>query len=66
LWIAKLYEHPERQPFPKLSQQDLANMIGTTRQRVNFFLRRFQESGFVDYGDVLRVHGSIVEVVGKD
>jgi len=66
LWIAELYEQPERRPFPKLSQQDLANMIGTTRQRVNFFLRRFQKSGFVDYGDGLRVHSSIAKVVGKD
>ena len=66
LWIAKLYEHPERQPYPKLRQQDLANMIGITRQRVNFFLKRFQKSGFVDYGAGLRIHSSIMKVVGED
>jgi CRP/FNR family cyclic AMP-dependent transcriptional regulator len=66
LSIAKLYEDPELWPGPKLSQQDLANMIGITRQRVNFFLKRFKKSGFVDYGGGLRVHSSIVKVVGKD
>jgi len=49
-----------------LSQQDLANMIGISRQRVNFVLQRFKNSGFVDYDHGLRVHRSILKVVEKD
>jgi len=48
-----------------LSQQDLANMIGITRQRVNFVLQRFKKLGFVDYDHGLRVHRSILEVWRK-
>jgi len=54
-----------RQPL-NLSQQDLANMIGVSRQRVNFVLQRFKNSGFVDYDHGLNVHRSILEVMEKD
>jgi CRP/FNR family transcriptional regulator, cyclic AMP receptor protein len=51
---------------PNLSQQELGNMIGLTRQRVNTLMRRFRKLGFVDYNAGLRVHKSIREVAGKE
>jgi CRP-like cAMP-binding protein len=50
-------------PRVKLSQQDLANMIGVSRQRVNALLKELRRVGFIDDG--LRVHKSIVKVVGS-
>jgi len=48
--------------IPKLSQETLAEMVGTTRSRVNFFMNRFRKLGFLNYdrGDNLRVHGSLL------
>jgi CRP-like cAMP-binding protein len=54
------------QTVPNLSQQDLANMIGSTRQRVNALMQRFRELGFVDYSRGLRIHRSIRNVAGLD
>jgi len=42
--------------IPDISQETLAEMIGTTRSRVNFFMNKFTKLGFVDYNDRLRVH----------
>jgi CRP/FNR family cyclic AMP-dependent transcriptional regulator len=53
--------------IPKMSQESLAEMVGTTRSRVNFFMNRFREMGFVDYdGDGLQVHSSLLNVVLHD
>jgi CRP/FNR family cyclic AMP-dependent transcriptional regulator len=53
--------------IPKVSQETLAEMAGTTRSRVSFFMTRFRESGFVDdSGDGLQVHGSLLNVVLHD
>ena len=51
--------------IPKMSQEMLAEMVGTTRSRVNFFMTRFRKSGFVDYdaGSGLQVHSSLLNVV---
>jgi len=53
--------------IPKISQEILATMVGTTRARVNFFMNRFRKLGYVDYNigshGVLRVHDSLVNVV---
>jgi CRP-like cAMP-binding protein len=54
------------QAVPNLSQQDLANMIGATRQRVNALMQRFRELGFVDYSRGLRIHRSIRNITGMD
>jgi CRP-like cAMP-binding protein len=50
---------------PKISQETLAEMIGTTRARVNFFLNKFKRLGFIDYGDdlPLTIHTSLLSVV---
>ena len=53
--------------IPKISQETLADMIGTTRSRVSFFMNRFRTLGFVDYGgDGLQVHSSLLNVVLHD
>ena len=49
--------------IPKISQETLAEMIGTTRSRVSFFLGRFKKLGFIEYTDGLRVHRSLLNVV---
>jgi CRP/FNR family transcriptional regulator, cyclic AMP receptor protein len=53
--------------IPKISQETLAEMIGTTRSRVSFFMNRFRKLGFVDYGEGgLQVHSSLLNVVLHD
>jgi CRP/FNR family transcriptional regulator, cyclic AMP receptor protein len=52
---------------PKVSQETLAEMVGTTRSRVSFFMNRFRKLGFVDYGGSgLKVHSSLLNVVLHD
>ena len=52
--------------IPKISQETLAEMIGTTRSRVSFFMNRFREHGFIDYKDRIHVHRSLLNVVLHD
>src|ERR1700733_3514879 len=53
--------------IPKISQKTLAEMIGTTRSRVSFFLNRFRKLGFVDYGEGgMQVHSSLLNIVLHD
>jgi CRP-like cAMP-binding protein len=49
--------------IPKVSQETLAEMIGTTRSRVNFFLNKFRKLGFIHYNGGLQVHKSLLSVV---
>jgi len=49
--------------IPKISQETLAEMIGTTRSRVSFFMNRFRKLGFVEYDSRIRVHRSLLKVV---
>src|SRR5208337_290458 len=53
---------------PRLSQETLAEMVGTTRSRVSFFMNRFRKLGFINYdvGDNLHVHSSLLNVVLHD
>jgi CRP/FNR family transcriptional regulator, cyclic AMP receptor protein len=55
-------ERPET-VLPHVSQETLADMIGTTRSRVNFFMNRFRKLGFIDYNGGLKVHNSLLSVV---
>lgn len=52
--------------IPHVSQEMLADMVGTTRPRVNFFMNKFRKLGFVDYNGTLRVHSSLLNVVLHD
>lgn len=52
--------------IPPISQETLAEMVGTTRSRVNFFMKKFQRLGFIDYTDGLKVNNSLLTVVLHD
>jgi CRP/FNR family cyclic AMP-dependent transcriptional regulator len=54
--------------IPRISQEALAEMVGTTRSRVNFFMNKFRKLGFIDYqaGDELQVHSSLLNIVLHD
>lgn len=50
----------------KISQETLAEMIGTTRSRVSFFMNKFRKLGFIDYNGTLRVHNALLNIVLHD
>jgi CRP/FNR family cyclic AMP-dependent transcriptional regulator len=52
--------------IPKLSQETLAEMVGTTRSRVSFFMNRFRKLGFIEYNGTLSVHSSLLNVILHD
>ena len=56
---------PER-TLPKISQETLAEMVGTTRSRVNFFMNKFRKLGLIDYNGRIKVHSSLLSVVLHD
>lgn len=53
---------PER-VIPRISQETLAEMVGTTRSRVSFFMNRFRKMGFIKYNGELEIHSSLLNVV---
>jgi CRP/FNR family cyclic AMP-dependent transcriptional regulator len=55
-------EHPDRL-LPKVSQETLANMVGTTRSRVNFFMNKFRKLGFIEYNGKIKINKSLLTVV---
>src|SRR5579872_6143358 len=57
--------HPESL-IPKISQETLAEMVGTTRSRVSFFMNRFREMGFIEYNGGIHVHKSLLNVILHD
>jgi CRP/FNR family transcriptional regulator, cyclic AMP receptor protein len=52
--------------IPKLSQQTLADLVGTTRSRINYFMNRFREQGFIDYNNGLHVYTALRNVTLRD
>jgi CRP/FNR family cyclic AMP-dependent transcriptional regulator len=52
--------------LPKISQEALAEMIGTTRSRVNFFMNKFRKLGFIEYNGGLKINSSLLSVVLHD
>jgi CRP-like cAMP-binding protein len=52
--------------IPKISQETLAEMIGTTRSRVSFFMNRFRKMGFISYNGRIQVHKSLLSVILHD
>jgi CRP-like cAMP-binding protein len=50
----------------KISQHTLAEMIGTTRSRVSFFLNKFRKLGFIEYNGRMHVHSSLLNIVLHD
>jgi CRP/FNR family transcriptional regulator, cyclic AMP receptor protein len=67
LLMAEFGRPGEPEPMiPKISQETLAEMIGTTRSRVSFFMNRFRKLGFIDYSGRIRVHKSLLNIVLHD
>ena len=55
-----------RRVLPRISQEVLAEMVGTTRSRVNFFMNKFRKLGFIEYNGRLKIHDSLLSVVLND
>jgi CRP/FNR family cyclic AMP-dependent transcriptional regulator len=67
LLLAQYGQHDKPvRAVPPISQETLAEMIGATRSRVNFFMKKFQRLGFIDYTDGLKVNNSLLTVVLHD
>ena len=67
LLMAELGKPGEREPIiPKITQESLAGMIGTTRSRVSFFMNRFRLLGFIEYNGGIRVRKSLLNIVLHD
>jgi CRP/FNR family cyclic AMP-dependent transcriptional regulator len=67
LSMAEFGKPGERETFiPPITQETLADMIGTTRSRVSFFMNRFRKLGFIDYNGRIQVHKSLLNVVLLD
>jgi len=52
--------------IPEITQETLAEMIGTTRSRVSFFMNRLRKPGFIEYNGRIRVHKSLLNIVLHD
>ena len=67
LLLARYGEHEgSHRALPKVSQEVLAEMVGTTRSRVNFFMNKFRKLGFIDYNGGLKINNSLLSVVLRD
>ncbi len=67
LLLAHFGKEGKREPvIPKISQETLAGMIGTTRSRVSHFMNKFRKLGFIDYNGGMRVHSSLLNIVLYD
>ena len=67
LLLANFGKEGKPEPIvPKISQETLAKIVGTTRPRVNFFMNKFRRLGFIEYNGGLEVHSSLLSVVLHD
>ena len=68
LLLLARYGEPEssHRVLPRVSQATLAEMVGTTRSRVNFFMNKFRKLGFIEYNGQLKVHNALLSVVLRD
>ena len=68
LWLLARYGEPgaSHRAVPKVSQETLAEMVGTTRSRVNFFMNKFRKLGFIEYNGELKINNSLLSVVLRD
>jgi CRP-like cAMP-binding protein len=68
LLLLARYGEPEasHRTLPRLSQETLAEMVGTTRSRVNFFMNKFRKLGFIEYNGDLKINNSLLSVVLRD
>jgi CRP/FNR family cyclic AMP-dependent transcriptional regulator len=67
LLLARYGKHDTAQrTLPKLSQETLAEMVGTTRSRVNYFMNKFRKLGFIEYNGGVKINNSLLSVVLHD
>ena len=68
LLLLARYGEPEasHRTLPRVSQETLAEMVGTTRSRVNFFMNKFRKLGFIEYNGGLTINNSLLSVVLRD
>ncbi|MBZ5727588.1 MAG: Crp/Fnr family transcriptional regulator [Acidobacteriia bacterium] len=67
LLLANFGKEAQTEPVvPKISQETLAGIVGTTRSRVSFFMNRFRKLGFIEYNGGLKIHSSLLNVVLHD
>jgi len=67
LLLAEFGEPGKPEPFiPRITQETLAAMVGTTRSRVSFFMNRFRKLGLIEYSGRIRVHKSLINVILYD
>jgi CRP/FNR family transcriptional regulator, cyclic AMP receptor protein len=68
LLLLARYGEPEasHRTLPRVSQETLAEMVGTTRSRVNFFMNKFRKLGFIEYNGDLKINNSLLSVVLRD
>ncbi len=66
LLMARYGQVSPQRTLPKISQETLAEMIGATRSRVNFFMNRFRKLGFIEYNGRLKVNSSLLSIVLHD
>ncbi len=68
LLLLARYGQPDasHRTLPRVSQETLAEMVGTTRSRVNFFMNKFRKLGFIEYNGGLKIHNSLLSVVLRD
>ena len=55
-----------QEPLPKLSQETLAEMVCTTRPRINFFMNKFRRLGFIEFNGGLKINNSLISIVLHD
>lgn len=66
LMLADHEKHREKVPLPKINQQTLAKMVGTTRSRVNYFMNKFRRLGFIEYNGHIKVDPSLLNAALHD
>jgi CRP-like cAMP-binding protein len=66
LMLARYGKTDPRRELPKISQETLADMIGATRARVNFFMNKFRKLGFIEYNGGIKVNSSLLSIVLHD
>ena len=67
LLLANFGKESKTEPLiPKISQETLAGIVGTTRSRVSFFMNRFRKLGFIEYNGGLKIHSSLLNVILHD
>jgi CRP-like cAMP-binding protein len=66
LLLARYGTEDQLPRLPKLSQETLAEMIGTTRSRVNFFMNKFRDLGFIEYNGDIKINNSLLTIVLHD